>query len=312
MIDVVTVGETMALLRAEQGEQLRSGSTFRLGFGGADSNVAIGLSRFGHRVRWISALGIDPFGDLIESGLLAEGVDVWVTRSEVKKTGLMVKSPSVTAVRQVTFYRAGSAASFMDESFVSSESLSGARILHLTGITPLLSASCKAMVLVAIERAKELGLTVSFDVNYRSALWSAEEARAAYAEIVPKIDIVFGDRFELGLLGGQDNTDGELLAKVSALGPKTVVLKLGEEGATALVAGELYHQPAVKVDVVDTVGAGDAFVAGYLSAVLDGEAVSDAMFRAAFCGAQACTNLGDWEGAATRADFDLARQELVK
>lgn len=311
MIDVVTLGETMALCRTDSPEAPSQGTRCTIGFGGADSNVAIGLARLGHSVRWVSALGTDAFGDMIESGISEQGVETVVIRSEGRQTGLMVKTPSKSDKRHVYFYRSGSAASFMTADMVGSQELVGAKILHLTGITPMLSDSTRELVANSAKLAKQLGIKVSFDVNFRPSLFDAATATERYLELLQNVDVVFGDRAEMSLLVGPRSSDEELVTEVAKLGPNQVVLKLGAAGALALIQGELFTQSAVAVEVVDTVGAGDAFVAGYLSGILDAAGVEETLFRAAFCGAQACRDLGDWEGAATRAELAIARQELV-
>lgn len=311
MTEVVTMGETMALWRMDQPGPPVNGASGTLGFGGADSNVAIGLARLGHSVRWISALGQDAMGRMIAAGIDAEGVETKVRFSKTNPTGLMIKSPSTGMERVVTFYRSGSAASCMDVEDISEAGLVSVRILHFSGITPMLSESCVALMRKAVGICKQLGVLVSFDVNHRAALWNDLAAAAIYREFCAMSDIVFGDREELEMIAGQGLGDSDLLDRVSQLGPETVVMKLGAQGAVSRSGAQTVTQPAFQVDVVDTVGAGDAFVAGYLSALLDGESMSERLLRAAYCGAQACTNLGDWEGSVSREQLNHARSELV-
>lgn len=311
MIEVVTLGETMALVRTDPHSSNLYGSEATIGFGGADSNVAIGLARLGHSVRWISSLGADAFGTMITSKIAEQGVDVHVDYSDVRQTGLMVKSPSSSTERFVSFYRAGSAASAMGPDRIDEKMLAGAKILHVTGITPALSSSCLQLVRSSVQLAKNLGAKVSFDVNFRPALWREEIASPLYRELATEADFVFGDLRELAMLVDGYNDIADLLRQVAAMGPGIVVLKEGESGATAIAAGEIYSQPAFEVEVLDTVGAGDGFVAGFLSGQLDAASVQESLFRATFCGAQVCTDLGDWEGAPGRHELELARRELV-
>jgi 2-dehydro-3-deoxygluconokinase len=190
--------------------------------------------------------------------------------------------------------------------------LRDARLLHITGITPALSESARGLILDVVGRAKELGLTVSLDVNYRSALWSVSQAAATVRELALHADVIFGDRAELELLlEDAPESDHELLSAVAAWGASQVVLKRGDRGAMAYVHGEFFEHSAIPVDVVDTVGAGDAFVAGYLSGWLDSAEPADSLRRAVICGARACENAGDWEGAPTRAQLDAAQLELA-
>lgn len=312
MIDVVTIGETMALVRTDKTEKPKNKMTCTLAVGGTESNVAIGLSRLGHKVRWVSALGNDPFGNMVAETISAEGVEVVARRDPDRQTGLMVKTPSSGTERFVSYYRAGSAASNLSPDDLPNSLISDAKLVHLTGVLPALSESTRRTSLDVIQRSKQLNKTVSFDVNFRPALWSEARASLIAKEMASQADVVFGDKRELQLLVDKPDTeDQEILRQVAELGPKQVMMKLAEDGAAALIDGEFYEQAAVKVSAVDTVGAGDAFVAGYLSALLDGEDEKERLFRAAFCGAMACTNLGDWEGAATRADLESARRELV-
>lgn len=312
MIDAVTVGETMVLVRTHRVGQPTNHDSCTLAFGGAESNVAIGLARLGHRVRWISALGEDVFGDMIQSALQLEGVEVVAPRSAHRPTGLMVKSPSTGAERFVSYYRAGSAAAELNSGSISAEMLDDARLLHLTGITPALSESARELTLDLVGRAKSLGLTVSLDVNYRSALWSASDAGATLRVLAAGADLIFGDRAELELLlGDAPLSDDALLSSVAAFGATHVVLKRGHKGALAYVHGEFFERSAEPAEVVDTVGAGDAFVAGYLSGWLDSADPADSLHRAVYCGARACENAGDWEGAPTRAHLEAAWLEVA-
>ncbi len=312
MIDVVTVGETMALVRTNTSEKPRNHMPCTLAIGGTESNVAIGLARLGHKVRWVSALGADPFGNLVADIVGGEGVEVVARRDMERQTGLMVKTPSVGTERFVSYYRAGSAASQLSPEDVPDALIADSKIVHLTGVMPALSESTRRLALDVLDRSKKLNKTISFDDNFRPALWREARASLIVREMAAKADLVFGDRKELELLVDKPETDNhELLQQVASLGPSQVMMKLADEGAVALIDGGYFEQAAIKVDVVDTVGAGDAFVAGYLSALLDHEKEKERLFRAAFCGAMSCTSSGDWEGAAFRVDLASARRELV-
>jgi 2-dehydro-3-deoxygluconokinase len=313
MIDVVTVGETMVLVRTDAAEKPKNKMTCTLAIGGTESNVAIALARLGHKVRWISSLGEDAFGNMVAEILRGEGVEVVATFDPERQTGLMVKTPSIGTERFVSYYRASSAASAMTADSVSDSLIADARLVHLTGVMPALSDSTRRASMDIAKRSKDLGKTVSFDVNYRKALWSEAKAKLIFRELTNFAEIIFGDRSELELLvENPADADHDLLEQISELGPKQVVMKLADEGAVALIDGEIYTQPAFKVDVLDTVGAGDAFVAGYLSAFLEGEDARERLVRGAFCGAMACTSLGDWEGSPTKATYEARRAELVR
>ena len=301
--DVITIGETMALVLADHPGVPQRGSRFSLSLGGAESNVAIGLARLGHHAMWVSALGADALGDMIVSTLEAEGVLVSARRESSHPTGMMMKTPSRGDYRFVSYYRSTSAATTLSEADCEDLELRNPRIVHLSGITPALSASAAAMVSSLAKRMKARGTLVSFDINYRAALWSRSAASAFCTDILPSVDLLFGNAEELALIAGEGHTELSVLEQVSAQGPSSVVMKQGKDGATALLEGSVMSQEAFEVDVVDTVGAGDGFVAGYLSALLDGLDATELLARAAWCGAQVCRDLGDWEGAARRADM---------
>ena len=305
MPDLVTIGETMVLILLDSEDvpsELKLNG--KLSFGGAESNVAVGLSRLGHKTRWISALGCDSLGQFIADAIAREGVEVAVTFQTERNSGLMIKSLSATQERKVSYYRSGSAASYLSSEDIADNHLEDSQIIHLTGILPALSNVTRTATLDLAKRAKLLGKFLSFDVNFRPALWDESRAKFVMQEIASNADIVFGDRYELGLLVEDPNlSTHELLAKVQSLCPKQVILKLAEAGALGLIEGEFFEQSSFPVKLVDTVGAGDAFVAGYLSGLLEGLSKKDRMTRAAFCGAQVCASPGDWEGSPKRSEL---------
>lgn len=296
---VLTIGETMALIRSENSLD-ENGARLTLGIGGSESNVAIGLSRLGQSCRWVTSLGADPLGDLVASTVTQEGVVVRANRVADAPTGLMLRGPHSGTQRDVLYFRTGSAASTLAPSIVEDADWIGVQILHLTGITAALSASSRHLVTRTLAEAQTRGVTTSFDVNHRERLWSKEEARRFFTGIIGNVDVVFGDAEELALLVPEELSPESVIDTVLTLGPREVVLRDGDRGARAITATEDVSLPALPVDVVDTVGAGDAFVAGYLSAVLDGEPVEARVQRGVLCGGLACTAEGDWEGTPTR------------
>lgn len=176
-LDVVTVGETMAALRATG--PVRLGAPMQLSVAGAEANVAIGLARLGHRAGWVGRVGDDEFGALVLRTMRAEQVDVSHTRLDAdgRPTGLLAREDRIADLVNVAYYRAGSAGSALRAADVLPALNRGVRILHLTGITPALSAGAAEAVRAAAARAGELGITVCLDVNYRARLWSPAEAR---------------------------------------------------------------------------------------------------------------------------------------
>ncbi|MFE6161020.1 sugar kinase [Streptomyces sp. NPDC056486] len=306
---VLTLGETMVALRGSG--PLKLGGSMDVSIAGAESNVAIGLARLGHPTRWAGAVGDDEAGELVLRTLRAEGVDVsGATRDPGAPTGLILFEPRLPEVTRVHYYRAGSAGSRLTASAVERAfTAPGApRVLHLTGITPALGPSALAACRRAIELAREHGTTVCLDVNFRSRLWSDEESAAVMRSWIPYVDVLIASDDELPLCVPDMTAAGKPSALAEALraqGVREVVVKLGADGATAYTADGELHAPARPVRAVDAVGAGDAFVAGYLSALLDGADVAGRLDRAVTTGAFAVASHGDWEGAPTRAELGL-------
>lgn len=306
--EIVTFGESMALLRSEEDGPLSPGDRFRLGFGGAESNVAIALRRLGLRSRWVGRVGSDEFGTLIAGGLRAEGVDAVVIVDAHAPTGVMLKHHAIGGRTVVSYRRTGSAGSKVRPDDVLPW-IDTARLLHVTGITPALSQTARDATVRAVRRAADLGCDVSLDVNYRAALWSKGDAGAVLRELLPYTAVLFADRLEASVLTGPGHealSDADLLDQLTLLGPKEVVLKQGADGALASVDGVLLDVEAVPVQVVDTVGAGDAFVAAYLAERLADAPAEQRLRSAALAGALACTVSGDWEAAPSRADLSIA------
>ncbi|HJG92596.1 MAG TPA: sugar kinase [Brachybacterium massiliense] len=302
---VVTVGETMALMRSGTIGSLAHLPSVDVALGGAESNLAIGLRRLGVPSAWISRVGDDPLGQRVVREIRAEGVEVHCGIDPQRPTGLMVKSRPSAATTRVDYYRAGSAASALEPSDLPHGLIEQAEILHISGITSLISPSAHATALAAVQRAAAAGVQVSLDVNYRSRLGSRERLAALLGEVLEHVDILFGGPEELSLLApGADESSPRALLDALAAEGRQVVAKLGADGAAALAGGQFHEAPGCTVDVVDTVGAGDAFVAGYLSAQLDELAVPERLARANACGALACTTPGDWEGAARTRDLE--------
>ncbi|GHC41023.1 sugar kinase [Streptomyces flavofungini] len=308
--DVLTFGESMVALRGDG--PLKLGGTMAVSVAGAESNVAIGLARLGHTVRWTGAVGADEAGELVLRTLRAEGVDVsGAGRDAGAPTGLLLFEPRLPEVTRVHYYRAGSAGSRLGPDAVERAFGDGAppRVLHLSGITPALGARPRAACERALRLAREHSAQVCLDVNFRSRLWSREDAGAVLRDWVPYVDVLVASDDEVPLcLPPAEDASRELADQAEVLlglGVREVVVKLGSLGATAYTEGGELHCPARVVRAVDAVGAGDAFVAGYLSALLDGADVAGRLGRGVTTGAFAVASRGDWEGAPTRGELEM-------
>lgn len=300
---VVTLGETMALMATQTYGPLQHAPSLLLGIGGSESNVAIGLRRLGVDATWISKVGADSLGDLVLREIGAEGVKVVAVRDPEASTALMIKERRSAAQTLVWYYRIGHAGSRLRVDEVDFDLVREADLLHVTGISPALSPSLAEVTLEAIRVAREAGVTVSFDLNFRGKLWTREQAGETYRQIIPLCDLVFGGDDEVVMAVGPAKSPLELAHRLVELGAGQGIVKLGAAGAVAVVDGKEYEQAAVKVEVVDTVGAGDAFVAGYLAEYLAGEDVATRLTTAVTVGAYACLVTGDWEGLPRRHEL---------
>ena len=295
MPEVVTAGETMVLGVPAVPGRLRHAAGLELRIGGAESNVAIALSRLGLSAGWAGYLSADEPGQIVLDRIRGEGVDTSrVQRLKGAPTGLYLREKVGAEVR-VYYYRRGSAASKMAPEAFDPDYLAGAAFLHLTGVTPALSADCRAFVLWAARQARASGARVSFDVNYRSKLWSAAEAKGFTEEVLPLVDLLFVGDEEARALWGRDD---ERFVRELATGrePQEVVLKRGERGSLVLVGGDILEQPAFPAVEVDPIGAGDAFDAGYLAGYLWGLAPEERLRTANAMGAISVATQGDYEG----------------
>jgi 2-dehydro-3-deoxygluconokinase len=303
---VLTLGEGLGVLRTRGLGSLAHESDLVVGTGGAEGNVAIGLARLGTPVTWLGRVGDDGLGTRVVRELRAEGVTVVAPIDPAAATGLLIKETPAPGRTVVTYHRAGSAGSRLSPGDLDLVDIAEFELVHVTGITPAVSETAHATIDTVVDRARAAGVPVSFDVNHRSSLWTdAAAASVVHRSIAARADLVFAGVDEAALLTGlADAAPADLARAIAALGPAEVVVKLGEHGALALVDGVVHERAAVPVAVVDTVGAGDAFVAGYLAARLAGESVDGRLDLAVRTGAAACTHPGDWEGFPTRRDLE--------
>ena len=309
MPDFVTIGETMALLASPNVGRLRDASSLRLSAAGSESNVAIGMARLGWSSAWIGRVGDDEFGEMIISMLRREGIDIrGVTVDHDSQTAVMIKEQRTSQVSRVSYYRDGYVGSRLDSGDVLEVLFENARMLHVTGITLGLSLTSRQAVYTAVDVAKRNGCVISFDLNYRSALWSYDDARVEFIRMVQLADIVFASPDELMILKPESSAL-EIARELANQRERQVVMHSGSSGAKCLVNGDVYEQPAFPVVAVDSVGAGDAFVAGYLDGVLSSYDVPSRLRQGCAAGAFAVSVNGDWEGAPNRDDLLLLIQE---
>ncbi|MFJ2196590.1 sugar kinase [Streptomyces violaceusniger] len=339
-IDVVCLGESMVTFVPSRPGRLADVPSFARGIGGAESNVACGLARAGHRARWISRVGTDGFGEHLVREIAATGVDTaYVQRDPHRPTGIYFRTAGERAVgsetmdgsggadgsgpadgdgaadgkgaaepsespeppeplAEVVYYRAGSAAAAMSPALIPRERAWSGRVLHLTGITPALSADCRTLMreLTACAPGRPL---VSFDLNYRVSLWQREEdaerGPAVLLGLARGCDLVFVGEDEAEAVWG---VSGPAAIRAALPEPAVLVVKQGGAGATAYArrpdgTDDVTFEPAPRVDVVAPVGAGDAFAAGFLSGTLRGLPVAERLRHGHLMAAAALTVPGD-------------------
>lgn len=288
---ILCLGETMALVTPAEAEPLETAESFVLSAGGAESTVALYLAGEGYRSAWLSRVGNDPLGRRLLRQLAAHGVDTSLVDTDpTAPTGVYFKDPGGSTT-SVYYYRSSSAASRMGPNILEKIDWQALPLLHLSGITAGLSSSCRDLLASAFTTAKASGTLVSFDVNYRPGLWSAKEAAPVLAEFAGRADIVFVGRDEAETLWGTGDSD-ELYG---ALGPQHLVVKDGATGATDVSAVGAVFVPARTVDVVEVVGAGDAFAAGYLSGLLAGEQAGERLMLGHALAARALSSVHDFD-----------------
>ena len=300
---LVTAGETMGLIVQSAPGVPRNGEAMSFGIGGSESNVAIGVRRLGVPATWIGRVGDDPAAAMIVRELRAEQVEAIAT-VDPAPTGLMIRWRPAAQRGRVEYYRRGSAGSHLCAEDIPDAAGAGASVFHASGITLALGEDPAAAVAHAISVARAAGVTVSFDFNYRRALWDTDAAAPALTAAAAQADIVFAGAEEAAIVGGTADPLEAALA-LEELGPLQVLIKLGADGCLARIDGVTHDVPAPVVSVLDTVGAGDAFAAGYLAELIAGAAPERRLATAVAAGAWAVTVSGDWEGMPDRSSLAL-------
>jgi len=302
---VVTIGEGLAVFRSDPGEPLWQVDRVAVGTGGAEANVAMTLAHRGLPVTWCGRIGDDALGRRVVRELRAEGVTVRTVVDSQRPTGLLVKDARADGRTTVSYYRTNSAGSALSPADAADliGGVGGGTLVHVTGVTCALSETAKQAVLRTVAAAKDAGALVSFDVNHRSRLWNGQSPVSTYRKVAALADLVFASVDEVAFLtdGPEKKPAGDDLdSALDALrraGYDHAVVTAGAAGAAAVHEGKTATEPAQRVTAVDTVGAGDAFVGGYLASWARGGTLSNRLRAGAVSGAAACRHGGDWEGA---------------
>jgi 2-dehydro-3-deoxygluconokinase len=298
---VVTFGEPLVAGLPAAPLPIEQSPALRLHAGGAELNFAVGMRRLGFASTLVGHVGDDPPGRLIRQVLRAEGVHTSRLTVRPGPTGLYLREWLPDQARRPYYYRAGSAAASFGPADWPGD-LKGARWLHLTGVTPALSASCRDACAAALTWARSAGIPVSFDPNYRPWLWDIGTARDVLRPLIAGCDVLLIGLDEAALLLGS-GTVPQAATAAAALGPGLVVVKQGAAGASAWRDGQLLSEPAHATAATDPVGAGDAFDAGCVAALLAGRPLAHALALGAYCGAQVAAVPGEHGGFPRHADL---------
>ena len=306
--ELVAIGEALVAFIAHPAGPLHEATRFSPHVVGAESNVAVGVARLGHRVGFAGRIGADAFGSMILRRLRAEGVATeHLVRDGAAPTGLLFRNLREFPSAEVVYRRTGSAGSRLapDDVGAALAGLPAGTVVHVSGVTPALSESCMAAALALAETARARSLQLFVDVNYRTNLWDRNAAAPVLRKLVASASVVTASRSEAALLTGADSA-ADAAAALAGLGPRLAVIRddaLGAVASTGASKPPIVVPSQVTRRVADPVGAGDAFNAGLIAGLLEDQSLPDAIATAHRCGAAAVGVIGDIEGLPTRAEL---------
>ncbi len=306
MSEVLTFGESMMVFAPSQSGLLRYINDYHSKFAGAESNTAIGLCKLGHASEWFSRLGNDELGQYILYKIRSEGVKTdHVIIDNKHPTGVMIKEFSGSNETKVYYYRDHSAASHLHPADLIPEMFDNIKIMHFTGITPILSDSCHAITVSAVETAASRGIKISFDPNIRKKLWKNNDQSELIKKFVSRSNIVLLGLEEAELLYGitDFNEIADLLFS-SHPGMEYLAVKNGAAGAYVSNGKSSHFIDPYPCNCIDSIGAGDAFNAAFLAGILENRPVEECGKMAAIAGALCTQATGDIESLPTRQELD--------
>lgn len=311
-MDVLSIGETMVVFSPNEVGPMRYANSFTTHIAGAETNTLIGLEKLDIKTGWISQLGNDELGHKILSFVRGEGINVdSVTLTEEAPTGIFLKEKVRQDQTRVHYYRKGSAASLMTLSNIDKDYVAQFKYLYVTGITPALSESCKETTFHLISIAKELNLKIIFDPNLRLKLWTEDEARETLLKMISLSDIVLPGISE-GEFLFNEKSEEKIAQNIIERGASTVVVKLGSKGAYYHNKNHTGYAKASKnIEVVDPVGAGDGFAAGFIAGYIEGLPIHEAVEQACNAGALVTTVKGDVEGLPSKEEIEQMKNKNI-
>lgn len=293
--DVTTFGESMLRLSVPVGRPLELSSRLDMNIAGSESNTLAVLAQLGHDCSWVSSLPDNALGRLVANQFRLRGIDlsgvVWQENGRIGNYFVEMVAPP-RAIR-VIYDRENSCVTHMTPEQIDWATLLNTRLLHLTGITPALSEGCLAIVQEAVTRARAAGVPVSFDVNFRSKLWTADVAAKTLLPLLQGAALLFCAKRDAELLFGISGRPEEVIQQ---LAKKTeaqhIVISIGSEGVVGWDGRQLFHQAAYETTIIDALGAGDALAAGVIHGWLADEFARGLQMGAALA-AMALSQVGD-------------------
>ena len=269
MAEIVTFGETMCRLSPPRGERLERTDELHLRVGGAESNVAVAAARLGCNAAWLSKLPSSPLGRRVTADLRSHGVEpavAWDESASARLGTYYLEHGGAPRGSDVTYDRAGASITTATPAELPVGVLEDTAVFYTSGITPALSDTLAETTEALLDAAGQAGATTAFDLNYRSKLWSATDAGAAYESLFPHVDVLIAAERDVTACLGREGDPVEVAnGLVQDFGFETVVVTRGEHGSVAVRDGEVFEQDAYPAETVDPIGSGDAFVGGYLA-----------------------------------------------
>ena len=293
--DLFTFGESLSVLISSDTDSVMSATKFERVTAGAEVNVAVALSRLGLKAQYFSRFGNDQLGSVMLADIESEGVDVSLAKRVDSFTGAMVRNPGKSAPVEISYLRKGSAASTIEPSDILDSYISSTRWLHATGITCAISESGAKTVKHALEKAAQLKIKSSFDLNIRRKLWSEDAARKVLEPLARDVELLIGGEDEYQVVFGQVEPK-QILAEVNKRGCKIAVMTKGDQKMRFSIGGNYEEITPPKVVAVDPVGSGDAFTGGVIAGLLSGMSTTQALEQGSICGALVASMFGDWTG----------------
>ena len=293
--DLFTFGESLSVFISSDTDSVMSAAKFERVTAGAEVNVAVALSRLGLKAQYFSRFGNDQLGSVMLADIEAEGVDVSLAKRVDSFTGAMVRNPGKSAPVEISYLRKGSAASTIEPSDILDSYISSTRWLHATGITCAISESGAKTVKHALEKAAQLKIKSSFDLNIRRKLWSEDVARKVLEPLARDVELLIGGEDEYQVVFGKVEPK-QILAEVNKRGCKIAVMTKGDQKMRFSIDGNYEEITPPKVVAVDPVGSGDAFTGGVIAGLLSGMSTTQALEQGSICGALVASMFGDWTG----------------